>query len=507
MTDEVFTQTIEDLIEDLELQLWLAEDQISKLTRKQSELTHHPAAVPDPATLHYISDTLKRTMQEYQALADSITKLLSSRSTWDPHSISSLITQKTAHLFRLHAMQQMTTGICTADIWQSPSTKHATYSQAGTLTGTIKLHTSDYNRDGTYPAVEAYAKAYVRAFVDSPFGMTPSATVTASGMAAFATALTCIQSHMTNSDRILMSSQSYFQNTWHAKKVFGECLSFFDDTDIPSLIRSVEIQRPKAVILNSLNLSEQYTMPHLHELLPKLARSLPPKSWIVLDNTGLATSFQPLMILPRTTHVSLLVIESLLKFHQYGLDRTNAGIIWGYNMLSNPNTTPIVRDHGTVLGYTELMTLPSPNRRYLDRRLARINRNNTRVANDLYTHICHHETLVTDVRHPSIPTHASYTWSQHYSFLGGSFGVILRPKLQMSDDKHPVMVRLMALARSHDVNIQEGSSFGFDATRILPVPQYATETFRLQQPLRISVGTETRAEIDKLITLLCLSLT
>ena len=59
----------------------------------------------------------------------------------------------------------------------------------------------------------------------------------------------------------------------------------------------------------------------------------------------------------------------------------------------------------------------------------------------------------------------------------------------------------MLLARERKIDLIGGSGFGFDIMRIYPIPSGAGDKTGEKDSIRISVGTETIQEIEKLAEL------
>jgi cystathionine beta-lyase/cystathionine gamma-synthase len=217
----------------------------------------------------------------------------------------------------------------------------------------------------------------------------------------------------------------------------------------------------------------------------------------VLDNTGMATYCQPFKDLPHLSfNIKLIVIESLLKYHQYGLDRVNGGIIYAYDF-SSPSLLQTRRNVGTILPDVSVSSLPRPNRNIFDKRMLRIGRNNKNFAQYLDNWIKNNASPIEYIVHPSLPTYQAFERTRKLPFQGGSFVIAFKKSLQ-SDSFHLRFIKsILAAAKNMNVPIVEGTSFGFDTTRIYLTARFSdgpTASF-----IRISAGTETQVELTALM--------
>ena len=134
----------------------------------------------------------------------------------------------------------------------------------------------------------------------------------------------------------------------------------------------------------------------------------------MVDNSGASPLGQPLARAPRRLgRLRIVVVESLTKYAQLGLDRTTAGIITaagGGGRLS---------EHRERLGTNVLdhsvHTLPWPDRGALSRRLSRIERNATLLAERLHR-ACGPTARVS---HPTLRHHHAY--GRRCPFRGGFY--------------------------------------------------------------------------------------
>ena len=324
--------------------------------------------------------------------------------------------------------------LATADDWQSPSFGHSLRSQAGRDEGRIRPYVDDYKRDRHGDAA-AYEAAYLRELVRAP---DVRAFATSCGMSA----LTTILAFLDVEGPVLLGRSSYHETTELVLAAFAGRVVEVDEADLLGALHELA---PSALFVDSLCNSRGLAVPELGAILEAA------DCWVVVDNTCLGPACRPFASrAPR-----LLVWESLLKLAQFGLDRANAGIV----LARGPGVDRLdaLREHlGTNVPDTSILSLPAPDRRRLERRVARLERNAALLAERLGGY------------HPGIG-----------------------PLLQLDvPDPAAWITRTLEQARRRNVQVAAGTSFGFDHTRVY-VTAPGPDSF-----LRIAPGTEDRLRIE-----------
>ena len=324
--------------------------------------------------------------------------------------------------------------LATADDWQSPSFGHSLRSQAGRHEGRIHPHADDYKRDRHADAT-AYEAAFLREYVRA---LGVRAFATSCGMSALTTILTFLDVD----GPVLLGRSSYHETKELVLAAFADRAVQVDESDLLGALGEI---RPGAVFVDSLCNSRGLAVP---DLGPILAAA---DCWVVVDNTCLGPACRPFAgSAPR-----LLVWESLLKLAQFGLDRANAGIL----LARGPGVDRLdpLREHlGTNVPDTSILSLPAPDRRRLERRLARLERNAAILAERLGGF------------HPGVGPLVQLDVSAPRAWIG----------------------RALDEARRRNVQVVAGTSFGFDHTRMY-VTAPGPDSF-----LRIAPGTEDRVRIE-----------
>lgn len=322
----------------------------------------------------------------------------------------------------------------TADDWQSPSFGHSLRSQAGRNEGLTRPHVDDYKRDRHADAAE-YERAYLRKLVRAP---DVRAFATSCGMAA----LTTILAFLDVEGPVVLGGASYHETKELVLAAFAGRVVEVEEAD---LLGALDELRPGALFVDSLCNSRGLAVPPLGAILEAA------DCWVVVDNTCLGPSCRPF----DSTARRLLVWESLLKLAQFGLDRTNAGIL----LARGPGTDRLdsLREHlGTNVSDTSILSVPVPDRGRLERRVARLERNAAILAEAL-----------------------------------GGFHPGVGPLLRLEVPEPRAWIpRALEQARRRNVQVVAGTSFGFDHTRVY-VTAPGPDSF-----LRIAPGTEDRLRIE-----------
>jgi cystathionine beta-lyase/cystathionine gamma-synthase len=420
--------------------------------------------------------------------------------TWTRDDLDELRRHKREVAELLRTLYRQMGFVLGAGDWQSPSLQHSLHSQVGKQRSGIGGILNDYTRGGYADATE-YEHAFRSEYVDNAWRFPPEVFVTSSGMAAFATVLFHLQSIGVNG-AVIAGASSYFENQWLLRRTFHADLHLVDEADTEQIIHDVWRLRPMAVFLDTLCNAPTLAMPDLSALLPRLARALPKGAAIVLDNSGLSTSCQPLNWLPRLTGgVRLYVIESLNKYHQFGFDRVTGGVVWTSGGIRRTALSDVRKHLGTIMPDTSALSLPSANRERLMKRLRRIGRNVSLLAERLDRHlVAHRSAFASHVVYPGLPSHPCHAWARKGAFCGGS--LVIAPRAAFG---HTALARLFIRraienARRDGIDLIAGTSFGLDVTRLYLTARFATE---ISTPfLRLSAGTESRGEIEAIAAIL-----
>ncbi|HYZ79603.1 MAG TPA: PLP-dependent transferase [Gaiellaceae bacterium] len=386
--------------------------------------------------------------------------------------VCELAAEKASLADLLRVEQALAAALLAAADWQSPSFLHSGVPSVGRQDGCIRAHWNDYKRDRHLDA-DRYERRYRRALVDGPPDL--RALLTSCGMAAFTTVLSFLQLEGKLAGPVLAGAGLYHESRLLLERALPGRLRLVDEADTAALLHAIDELRPSAVFLDSLSNTKWMPVPDLGGVLARLAGA---PAYLVVDNTGLSVTCQPFALADES--VRLIVFESLLKYAQLGLDRANAGIIVARG--GDAERLSHYREHlGTNVADVAVHALPQPDRRVLERRLGRLQRNALLLADRLRTNAG--DVVEVVYPRPELP------------FRGSCLSLVFHDQEANLGRERALLERAIGEAARRGVPLLAGSSFGFDTTRIYLTAEGAEygEPF-----VRVAAGTEHRLEIDLL---------
>ncbi len=441
------------------------------------------------AEIDFITSTQIQRLLKFQKKIASLHIPLDTKNLVQAQTKNLLALCKNATPDAARTLQGQVAALLASVDWQSPSFLHSTYAEAGTQEGRIVGTVNDYKRDQHFDAVD-YESAFRSQYIDAPLRLPPAVFLTNSGMAAFSTIISCLHMDGAANGPILAGNACYFQEKRVLENFFPKTLHFADETNSENFLAAVEKLQPAVIFLDTLCNTENIEMPDLKKLIPAIAKIITRTTTLVLDNTGLGPTYQPLADMPAIPgKLRLVVYESLLKYHQFGFDRISAGIMW------TPGLTPIKlfarrMDLGTNISDTAALSLPVPNRKLLEARMIQIGSNARFLAHELENFISTRKTKFTGVSYPGL------TPAQEKTFYGGC--LVLRGAAKKPDVAlyNRFIATVITEAKKQHIPLIAGSSFGFNTTRIYLT---ALRADTITRPfLRISAGTESPTQIKAL---------
>ncbi len=340
--------------------------------------------------------------------------------------------------------------LITSTDWQSPSFAHTLHSQAGRETGKIYPTKNDYKRDQHWDAYK-YEQAFLRENIDLLIKLPMHVYATTSGMAAFTTILMFLLGEKKIMGNIVCGTSVYFENKGLLTELFTDRLVVVDESNTEKVLAAIEKYNPSAIFFDSITNAPEIVVPDLSTIIKHLLGTRK-ETYLVIDNTGLSVQFQPFpKILGRKTNLRIIQFESLNKYHQFGMDRVTGGIIASYGL--DTGKLFDYRAHtGTNITDIAAATLPTPNRKYLNIRLALHNKNSTFLATALRNWIDQHpDSSFEGISYPGIGPYFTIKFKKRY--------------VTIPSFKRFVKLAL-AIAKRHGVELISGTSFGLNTTRI-----------------------------------------
>ena len=446
----------------------------------------------DAASLHAgTSNLLTRQLGDSRRrYGSAVEHLLALRERARSHNptqsvVAELAAEKSAVADLLRTEQALTAALVAAGDWQSPSFRHSTIPASGRQNGRIRVHWNDYKRDRHLDAT-AFERRYLAAMVDGRPGL--QALLTSCGMAAFTTILAYLSMEGKLRGHVLAGAGLYHESMLLLERALPGRVHVVDERDRASLLRAIETLRPSAIFLDSLSNTRWMPVPQLQAVINQISGS---GTYLVLDNTALSVTCQPFALADGS--VRLIAFESLLKYAQLGLDRANAGVI-----IASGEDAAVLSDYrehlGTNVADVAVHALPRPNRRVLDRRLARLQRNALLLAQRLDDR-CGESVVVV---YPGLAAHPCARAARSLTFRGGCLSIVLPGRDPELRRERALVEASVAEAARRNAALLGGASFGFSTTRI-----YLTAVRADREPfVRIAAGTEHRLEIEHLADVL-----
>lgn len=485
--EDQIKQSITDLKEDCQTLIYLTKAQTAQIRQFSKDIRHVQAKIGPiltDATLKQ-SDHILRLVGLRQEAVKAIAESLDRLTTFQGLASANRGLRHLQGLIRIN--QSLAAGLITSTDWQSPSFMHSRYSQAGRQTGQIVGTISDYKRDHHKDA-QGLEKQFRKEYIDGLGKSLATVLVTQSGMAALTTIINFILIEADPDRPILLGQHSYFENKFLLEPIFGKRIVTVNEADTKAVLAAIKEHQPAAIFLDSLCNVAQIVVPDLPTIVTGLKKYSTKQTYLIIDNTGLATSFQPLQqIAGKTTKVSLIVFESLNKYYQFGMDKTTGGVIWGFG--KSVSQLHFIRMHsGTIMTDVATQLAPPPNRKRLTKRLHRFERNALLLAQLLSDSIANNPASpLAKVVYPGLPNHHGFSWTNKLPFHGSFF--VLGFKKPYA--KVPIYQKLLKVIRSEaqkrNIDIIAGTSFGFDTTRVYLT---ALQTDITEPFFRVSVGTE-----------------
>lgn len=404
----------------------------------------------------------------------------------------------------VRALYGIVAGTAGAVEWHSPAA--AAGHRADVATGPV-VGNDDYQRDRS-PLVQCFERAWAgsgrasRATGAGDSDAHVDAVAFANGMAALATVIDLVA---TDRGRPVAPIGLYHETALLLEARFGAALQVVDRSAAEDLVAAVAAGRADTVFVDALTNGPGLELLDWPRLLAGLA-SAGRRCTVILDTSLLSVRCRP-MIAPSSCGVRLVVVESVTKFGQLGLDRVAAGVV-----LTDRTTAgrlDRLREHrGAGPTQASIRQLPSPCPSILSTRFDRHEANARLLAERLHRdlggrdgdHRWGRPELAAAygrplaVVHPSLPGHRDRAIANRLG-CSGPLVVLAGPPLGRLER---LVTDIMRAAVATGTGLARGTSFGFDRTRVAVIDQPEE---RGGPFLRLAVGCEPRDQIDRIADL------
>lgn len=216
-----------------------------------------------------------------------------------------------------------------------------------------------------------------------------------------------------------------------------------------------------------------------------------------------------------TSHLRVIAVESLLKYAQDGVELTQGGAIWTPHAELAERMTYTRNLTGSTPVETAVRRLDLVLRTHdLDERMERIGRNAHILAE--YLDRIGAQCGIREVSYPLLERHPQHALARWLLPHGGGVlfidldsanalresGALIRSREHLATVQHDAAQAFckvaLHLARNVGIELNMGTSFGFNTTRLEVHPGspfQSDEQLRAMSPIRIAVGTEQRTSI------------
>ncbi|HEY9716455.1 MAG TPA: pyridoxal-phosphate dependent enzyme, partial [Trichormus sp.] len=382
--------------------------------------------------------------------------------------------------------------LCASD-WQSPSYSSSIEINANRLSAGIAEHVLDYKRDGHLDA-QAYEQAFIEQYVQHLGSDQVQAYLANSGMGAFSTVLHWLAHEACLTESVLAVQPMYFENL-HLSRGFFPDMQQIQAPTRQELLHRLNSQMPSIVLCDAVTNCGDMIAHEIECILTWAATKTVERTAIVIDTTCVPLALLPAGLLQELPeHVSVIFVESLAKHHQFGMDTVTGGIVVAHMSKDNQNSFAKSRARlGNNISDGSVGSLPQPDRQKLIRRMQRHSRNVAAIAR-----------ACEQMSSEQAGVLQSVSWVREGSagapwFHGSCLTLQLRKGYRSIEAYRQFEQTVLEFAKECGHPIAFGTSFGFDVSRL-----YVTApSTRFEEPfLRISIGTETTAELLAFIEIL-----
>ncbi len=477
-----------DLAEDLRELKFLIND-LDDIT----EPDQNPEA-PNPKN-SWLYPQYAHTLKVLKARYRRLVQLIENATRWaDSESLDSLL-QSGRHQYHSVkaairvAYRQKGVLLCASD-WQSPiyGYSHSSFSLTNHLSQGIKEHSLDYKRDGHLDA-KIYEENFIEEYTSHLGSSKATAYLTNCGMAAFTTVLHWVASEFASS--AMAVEPMYFENI-HLAKNFFPALIQAKPSCTQELLEQLNEHKPSVVIVDTVTNCGEVMSHDFQAVLQWAKTEVNRQIALIIDTTCLPSLFLPANLFSdMPDNISIFLVESLAKYHQFGMDLVTGGVVIAHTSKENHLSFRKTRARlGTNIVDGSVGSLPRPSFEMLSKRLKRHSRNASLLAECIQYNIQEYGGVINSV------SWLDKTIDNTPEFNGSCLTLRFDERFRSIDNHLEFENRIIEMAREAKLLVALSTSFGFDITRLAIT---APATLFEAPFMRVSIGTESANEI-KLLT-------
>ncbi len=390
------------------------------------------------------------------------------------------------------AYRQRGTLLCASD-WQSPIYSASIPVGINRLSEGIQEHVLDYKRDGHLDAL-VYEQHFLAEYANHLQSRSLTAYLANSGMGAFATVLHWLAHELQLGTQALALQPMYFENI-HLARAFFPNLMQISAPSKDDLLSCLRQQQPSVVLCDAVTNCGDVIYHQFETVLNWARTEAKEQTAVIVDTTCLPTAFLRSGLLDKMPdHVCVFLVESLAKYHQFGMDAVTGGVVLMHAEDGLQASFRKTRARlGTNIADGSVGSLPLPNRDRFTKRMRRHSRNTRMLSQGLEKLIAEQKSVIESISWLSEATPEA-PW-YHSSCLSLRLQKPFRSVARYQEFEKKVL----ELCRDRKHPIAFGTSFGFDVSRL-----YVTApSTRFEDPfLRLSIGTETENEVKMFLDIL-----
>lgn len=347
-----------------------------------------------------------------------------------------------------------------------------------------------------YPDLVQFEKWFLEEFIDNPNKEDLVCLLTNSGQGAFITLKEMICNLLLSpNDKIIQSKYGYYETRWLINETKGFEILYYNGHTADEIISQIYNEKPKLIILEPYYCDERIRLLDINKVLLGLSNlELENEIHVIIDSSILSGAIQPFSLGIENKKVNLYLMESFIKYRQYGQDKVNAGFIISHKKYLG-KLIAIRAATGAILHNIDLETLSRISREQHDLRMKLITRNARYIANELQKFAEEEKYLkFKGVEYPGLETHCNYHIASVYPYLNGIINFVLDKDYYHNLASMLYVIRkVIDFAKKKNSSINHGTSFGFDWTR-LAVADSTGGDFSVAF-IRMSVGREIMKDI------------
>lgn len=419
------------------------------------------------------------------------------KATTTTDQLETLIEEKKLlySLFRICLSQFATLLTCLN--WQSPSIKSSQDTRIGIEKAAIEADWNDYKRDRSGDTFACEEMIEQNLLITKNTGYKPVTNVFNSGMAAFTAIIYFLITENIVKKKVLASSQIYVENKLLLKSFFKNSLDIFTENDTETIIKHIEAAQPDVLFVEPLTNTNNLRLFDVVEIVKAISKTYKKDLYLILDVTcivGFENIFEDYKL---PNNIKIILHGSILKSPQLGLERINAGFVQTYGLeklsekiLDNRTMSGTnIQDYATNL-------LPFTTKKHLQERMKTIATNALSLAR-FVSEFDPQTKIISEIIYPGLESHPDFKLAKKLGFTGSFFNIKFISDINNDKYFEFLTTEIINSAKKHACDIVHGASFGFNHTSVYysvgwdePENHY----------LRISTGTETTYEIEKIKT-------